>query len=178
MAMNLAFCVLCAGIWGKAGIPLPSIYIWESCPPDCSCRWDRLVRLDPWWSRWKRPMAGFWISSPMVRVDLGIAAVSPEPLLGWAYPARSLEAHSLPIISSLAIQARVASGLWARSLDGSPPFRVGIFAPSAYQYFRRRSRRHWRLAFCHPTSPVWDTDLSGPCWCECWNQCSAFPWVF
>jgi len=72
----------CAGIWGKAGTPLTSTYFWESCnPPDCPSRWDR-VRLGPWWSRRKRPMAGSWISSPMVRVDLGIAAFSPEPLLG------------------------------------------------------------------------------------------------
>jgi len=27
--------------------------------------------------------------TPMVRVDLGIASFSPEPLLGWPYPARS-----------------------------------------------------------------------------------------
>jgi len=52
-------------------------------------------------------MAGPWISSPMVRVELGIAAVSPEPFLGWAYPTRSLEAPSLFILPSSAIQAKL-----------------------------------------------------------------------
>jgi len=52
-------------------------------------------------------MAGSWISSPMVRVDRGIAAFSPEPHLGWAYPARNWEAPSLPIPPSLGIQAKV-----------------------------------------------------------------------
>jgi len=52
-------------------------------------------------------MAGFWTSLPMVRVDPGIAALSPESLLGWAYPARSYEAPFLPVQPFLAIQAKV-----------------------------------------------------------------------
>jgi len=39
-------------------------------------------------------------------------------------------------------------------------------------------RRRLRLAFCHPSPPVWDAVLSGPCWYGWWNQCLAYPWVF
>jgi len=108
-------------------------------------------------------MAGFWISSLMVRVGRGIAAFSSEPHLGWAYLTRNKEAPFLPI-PFFSHSGNITPVIRAQSLGGSPPFGVGKFVCAsgwpehlccAYRCFGRRSARDggirgWLTATRHP----------------------------